>query len=221
MTEKKSWGSTVLGWFIVQDGAPASSSEGAAPAAADADAALIADAAAQTSPAIFQHEPPPPTGGQVAFDEVFGAAGIDASERERVGKAQQLLGSLPAETPVAVKKQIVEASLKAFGVPIENIIEAGVAEIQALEGYIRKNAGDTQQILEESNRRIAQFEDEVKKLRARMEQQLQQQQAITAACNAKKLDVQRVLEFFGQEAVARVVSASPRLHDPSAPGAGA
>jgi hypothetical protein len=217
MTEKKSWGSTVLGWFIVQDDAPASSEGGAAAA----DAALIAAAGAQPSPAVFQQEPPAPTDGQVAFDEVFSAAGIDASERERVGKAQQLLGSLPAETPVAVKKQIVEASLKAFGVPIENIIEAGVAEIQALEGYIRKNAGDTQQVLEESNRRIAQFEDEVRKLKARMEQQLQQQQAIAAACNAKKLDVQRVLEFFGQEAVARVVQASPRLHDPSAPGTGA
>jgi hypothetical protein len=220
MTEKKSWGSTVLGWFIVQDDGTAPAGQAAsADAAPDADAALIAAAASQPSPAIFQQEPPPPTDGQVAFEDVFNAAGIDASERERVGKAQQLLGSLPAETPVAVKKQIVEASLKAFGVPIENIIEAGVAEIQALEGYIRKSAGDTQQVLEESNRRIAQFEDEVKKLRSRMEQQLQQQQAVASACNAKKLDVQRVLEFFGQEAVARVVQASPRLHDPSAPGA--
>jgi len=217
MSDKKSWGSTVLGWFIVQDEAPASA-EGAP---ADADAALIAAAAAQPAPSVFQQEPPAPSDGQVAFDEVFGAAGIDASERERVVKAQQLLGSLPAETPLAVKKQIVEASLKAFGVPIENIIEAGVAEIQALEGYIRKTAGDTQQVLEESNRRIAQFEEEVRKLKARMEGQLHQQQAVAAACNARKLEVQRVLEFFGQEAVARVVQASPRLVDPSSAGSGA
>jgi hypothetical protein len=218
MTDKKSWGSTVLGWFIVQDDATASS--GGASQTADADAAAIA-AAAQQSPAVFQQEPPRPTGGEVAFDEVFSAAGIDADERERVGKAQQLLGSLPAETPVAVKKQIVEASLKAFGVPVDNIIETGVAEIQALEVYIRKTAGDTQQLLEEATRRIAQFEDEIKKLRAVMERQTQEQQAVAAVCNAKKLDVQRVLEFFGQEAVARVVQASPRLHDPSAPGTGA
>jgi len=58
----------------------------------------------------------------------------------------------------------------------------------------------------------------VRKIKARMEAQLQQQQAIVAACNARKLDIQHVLEFFGQEAVARVVQASPRLHDPSAPG---
>jgi len=212
MNEKKNWGSTVLGWFIVQDDAEA----GAAPPAGDADAALIAAAAAQPTPAIFQQEPPAPAEGRVAFDDVFAAAGIEGDERERVGKAQQLLASLPAETPVAVKKQIVEASLKAFGVPIENIIETGVAEIQALEAYIRKGAGDTQQVLEDTTHRIAQFEEEVRKLRAKMEQQVQQQQGIAAACNGRKLEIQKVLEFFGQEAVARVVQSSPRLHDPSA-----
>ena len=87
-----------------------------------------------------------------------------------------------------MKKQIVEASLKAFGVPIDNIIETGVAEIQALEAYIRKSAGDTQQVLEEATQRIAQFEEEVRKLRAKMEQQVQQQQGVAAACNGRKLD---------------------------------
>jgi hypothetical protein len=214
MAEKKTWGSTVLGWFIVQD--DAGPGAGGSPGAADADAAVIAAAAAQPQPPVFQQEPPPPADGQVAFDQVFTAAGIDADERERVAKAQQLLGSLPVETPVAVKKQIVEASLKAFGVPIDNIIETGVAEIQALEAYIRKSAGDTQQVLEEATKRIGQFEEEVRKLRAKMEQQVQQQQGVAAACNGRKLDVQKVLEFFGQEAVARVVQASPRLHDPAA-----
>lgn len=223
MSEKKSWGSTVLGWFIVQEGAQgAPAGEAAVSSTAASDEAVIAAAAgAQPTPEIFQAEPPAAKGGHVPFDDVFGAAGIDVAERERVGKAQQLFDSLPAETPVAVRKQIVEASLKAFGVPIDNIIETGVAEIQALEAYIRKSAGDTQQVLEESNHRIAQFEEEVKKLKGRMEEQLQQQQAIAAACNARKLDVQKVLEFFGQEAVARVVQASPRLHAPSAPAAGA
>jgi hypothetical protein len=222
MSEKK-WGSTVLGWFIVQDGAQPSADPATSSSTPDEDAATIAAAAAasQPTPAIFQQEPPPPSDGQVAFDDVFTAAGIDGGERERVGKAQQLLSSLPAETPVAVKKQIVEASLKAFGVPIDNIIETGVAEIQALEAYIRKSAGDTQQGLEESTKRIAQFEEEVRKLRAKMDQQVQQQQVVTASCNGRKLEIQKVLEFFGQEAVARVVQASPRLHDPSAPGTSA
>ena len=98
---------------------------------------------------------------------------------------------------------------RAFGVPIDKIIEAGVGEIQALEGYIRRGAGDTQKVLDESNRRIELYENEIKSLRTVMEQRVQEQQVVTAGCNAKKLDVQRILEFFGQEAVAKVVRESP------------
>ena len=44
--------------------------------------------------------------------------------------------------------------------------------------------------------------------------QVAAQYALTQACNQQKLRVQEVLEFFGQEAVARVVSQSPKLHEP-------
>jgi hypothetical protein len=47
-----------------------------------------------------------------------------------------------------------------------------------------------------------------------MEQQVTAQTALAAACNQQKLKVQEVLEFFGQEAVARVVSQSSKLHEP-------
>ena len=73
--------------------------------------------------------------------------------------------------------------------------------------------------LADSKSRIAQLEDEIKNVRTVMDQRVQEQQSVTAACNAKKLDVQRVLEFFGQEAVARVVREAPKLYDPSAPAA--
>ena len=211
MSDKRGWGSTVLGWFIVQDETGAPDAGGTPGQAASSQPEMAPDAAAS----LFQKEPPPAPGGQVDFDAVFEAAGIDADERERVAKAGELVGSLPADTAVAVKKQIVEASLKAFGVPIDKIIEAGVSEIQALEGYIRTGAADTQKVLEESTRRIQQFEDEVKRIRLVMEQRVQEQQGVAASCNTRKLQVQRILEFFGQEAVARVVQASPRLIDPS------
>ncbi len=215
MSEGQSWGSTVLGWFIVRE-ATGSTSGVVTPSAPEG--ASGADSAAQAAPAptFFQTEPPAAPGGQVDFDGVFGAAGIGPEERDRVGKAAALLASLPSESPVAVRKQIVEASMKAFGVPVDKIIEAGVEEIQALEGYIRTGAADTEKLLAESSARIAQFEGEIGNIRTVMDQRVQEQQAVTAACNAKKLDVQRVLEFFGQEAVARVVRESPKLHDPSA-----
>ena len=41
-----------------------------------------------------------------------------------------------------------------------------------------------------------------------MDQRVQEQQAVTKACNERKLGIQQILEFFGQEAVARVVQAA-------------
>jgi hypothetical protein len=211
MSEPRSWGTTVLGWFVVRDG--------------ESDASPVPDAADQppvdgpagTGPTFFQSPPPAATDGHVDFEGVFAAAGIDHDERDRVERAGNLLASLPSETPVAVRKQIVEAAMKAFGVPLDKIIETGVEEVQALEGYIRTSAAETDQLLAESRSRIDQLERQIADVRTVMDQRTREQTAIAAACNAKKIDVQRVLEFFGQEAVARVVRESPKLHDPSAP----
>jgi hypothetical protein len=218
MSQKKGWGETVAGWFIERE-APA------APVETD-----FADVPVQppptenyTSPSptqsVFQKPPPLPAGGQVDFGAVFEAAGVDQEEQQRVARTTELLRSLPAGTDVAVKKQIVEASLKAFGVPIEKIIEATVEEIQALDGYIRNGAADNEKLIQESDARIKQYEQEIQNIRSVMQQSVEEQQNLIKVCNDKKLEVQQVLEFFGQEKVANVVKASPKLHDPSDPAA--
>ena len=228
MTDKKSWGSTVAGWFIERDedaqAAPASEEMSADEAeaiirAASGGGASAAESYAAPSPTqtVFQTAPPPPSGGQVDFEAVFDAAGVDAEERARVARTVELLKSLPAGTDAGVKKQIVEASLKAFGVPIEKIIEAGVEEIQALDGYTRNAAADNATLMQESEARIKQYEDEIKNIRAIMQQSVAELQTVIKTCNDKKLEVQQVLEFFGQAKVAQVVKDSPKLHDPAAP----
>ena len=206
MSEKKSWGSTVAGWFVVQD---QPSADAAVPAVSD-------DAAAAPQPElnVFATPPPAAPGGAVDFDQVYEAAGIDAAARERVTRTQDLLNSLPPGTEEAVKKQIVMASLRAFGVPIEQIIESTAQEIQALEAYIRNGAGDTDKVTAEAEQRTKQYEDEIVKLRTIMRQRVDEQQTVVRSCNDKKLEVQKVLEFFGQDAVARVVKDSPKLHEP-------
>lgn len=202
MNDKKGWGATVLGWFVVSDDDEGQRAEGG-----DTTGAAQGEGAAEM-PQVFVKDPPAALGGRVDFDAVFEAAGIDAEQAGRVARAQELLASLPGETPAPVRKQIVEASLTAFGVSIDKIIEGGVAEIQALEGYIRTGAADTQTLLAESAARIKKFEDEILRIRTVMDQRVQEQQAVTKACNDKKLGVQQILEFFGQEAVARVVQAA-------------
>jgi hypothetical protein len=212
MSDKRGWGATVLGWFVVSDDEEGRGTTG------DAVAGEHGGDPPAAAPQVFVKDPPAAVDGQVDFDKVFEAAGLDADETGRVAKAQELLTSLPGETPAAVKKQIVEASLTAFGVSIDRIIEGGVAEIQALEGYIRTGAADTQTLLAESAERIKKFEAEVQRIRTVMDQRVQEQQAVTKACNEKKLGIQQILEFFGQEAVARVVqAASERRSQADAP----
>jgi hypothetical protein len=232
MSDKKSWGETVAGWFLERDGPVASP----APEVPTDDASLdgvgygstasgsVSSAAGSdnyTAPSptqsVFHSAPPPPAGGQIDFPAVFSAAGVDGDEQQRVARTTDLLKSLPAGTDAAVKKQIVEASLKAFGVPIEKIIEATAEEIQALDGYIRNCAADNEKLIQESDARIKHYEEEIKNIRAVMQQSVEEQQNLIKVCNDKKLEIQQVLEFFGREKVASVVQASPKLHDPSGP----
>lgn len=235
---EKSWGDTVVGWFIVKDEDGTQNSQPEADltadeliakyasqtplsadgtsAAATEDAAVVATETHGSNQVPADYGTPPPTvDGKVDFDAVFETGGIDAEERERIAKAQSLLDSLPESTDVAVKKQIVEASLKAFGVPIEKIIEAGAGEIQALEFYIRSGATDTEKVLQDGTKRIQEYEQEIQNLRKIMEDRVKEQNSVIAACNAKKLEVQKILEFFGRDVVAQVVKESPKLQEPA------
>jgi hypothetical protein len=216
MAAMKSWGSTVVGWFVVQDPADDASQADAADAGAVDEVARRGASTdnADPGPTVFTTPPPAAPGGNVDFDKVFEAAGIDSEERERVGRTLDLINSLPPDTDDAVRKQIVMASLRAFSVPIDKIIEAGAAELQALEGYIRAGAADVSKVVEEAEKRIKQYEEEIVQLKSVMQERVEEQQGVIRNCNTRKLDVQKVLEFFGQEAVAKVVHESPRLHEP-------
>ena len=214
MTQKKGWGSTVAGWFIVQDSTAAPGDDAYSPA--DGSEASVPSSASQATPLdVFKTAPPEAPGGKVDFDNVFEAAGIDAEERERVSKTLGLLTDLPPGTDETVKKQIVMASLRAFNVPVEKIIESGAQQLQALEAYIRAGAADVEKVTLEADQRIKQYQEEIERLKTVMKQRVDEQNAVISSCNNKKLDVQKVLEFFGQEAVARVVRESPKLQEPS------
>jgi hypothetical protein len=213
MPEKKGWGNTVKGWFIVHD----SSGEAEVPESAATSEDELIRQAAHAEPddlPVFTSEPPPAPAGEVDFGSVYEAAGITAEEHERVSRTLELLSSLPPDTEEAVKRQIVMASLRAFGVPIEKIIESGAEQLQALEAYIRGSARDTEQVTTQGEKDIHALEEQIALLRKAMQGRVEEQHKVMRACNAKKLEVQKVLEFFGQDAVAKVVRESPKLHEP-------
>lgn len=218
MADKKSLGRRVMGWFVVdEDGGKK------APPVSDESVDDLIKRYAEDKPAAAAPPPPPvelkgeiprATGGQLDLPRIFVAAGISAEEQGRVIRAQELLKTLPVETPVAIKRQIVEASLKAFGYPIDDLIEAGAQEIQALEAYIQREAAETQRTLADASKRIEVLNQEIVDLRKLMQTSIDEQNLATQASNEAKLQVQQVLEFFGDEAIARVVHASPKLQEP-------
>jgi hypothetical protein len=230
--KKGGLGHTVLGWFIEKDAAGAGGSDvpfEPAPDAPTGDPAApgtpgVTGASSSPGPNAFQAAPAlsggaggsgaPVPPGNLDFESIFDAAGIAAEERGQVERAKELLLNLPAEAPAAVKKQVVSAALKAFGIPIERIIEASAQEIQALEGYIQTGAAQAETFRAEAERKAAAFQQEIERIRTAAESRVREQQGVVGACNAKKLEVQQILEFFGQEAVAQVVRDSPKLQSP-------
>src|SRR5689334_1011618 len=164
MTSKKSLGDTVLGWLVVRedDGAQEATTdeliEKYEKKAAAAPPGPKPGAGGKKQPAAAPPPPPPAvqlkgdvpqivagsTPDTKVFQQVYRAAEITEVEQERVEKALVLLQSLPTEASKETKKQIVEASMKAFGVPIDEIIETGVAEIQALDAFIKHGEQHTQ-----------------------------------------------------------------------------
>ena len=233
MSAKKGLGETVLGWFVVREGddEEKSAAEEVAekldkkPAAKAAPPAAGKPVAGKAAPPAAPAKPAPPPvrlkdAPQVAagstpdakvFAQVYRSAGMSDAEQERVEKALGLIQTLPSETPREVKKQIVEASMKAFGIPVDEIIEAGVQEIQALDAFIKHGEQHTQSVLSDARARVQKLEAEINEIRRLMELQVNTQQSLTRASNEQKLRIQSVLEFFGQEAVARVVKESPKL----------
>jgi hypothetical protein len=236
MSSKKGLGETVMGWFVVRE------DDGQEPEATtdeliekyEKKAAAAAPAAPArgrpSAPAAAPAAPPPPavklnasapkivagsTPTASVFAQVYRSAEIDDEEQERVEKALTLLQSLPTETPKEIRKQIVEASMKAFGIPIDQIIETGAQEIQALDAFIKHGEAQTQSVLSDARARVIKLDAEIAEIKKLMELQVGTQESLARATNEQKLRVQTVLEFFGQEAVARVVRESPKLIEPT------
>jgi hypothetical protein len=223
MPEERGLGSKILGLFVEtdsKDGTPAEGTEAVSPSGEKSAAELVAELAGQSmpkkgaAPAAGTPAPPPPpaarpaipaptgpvTPAKVDFDAVFKGAGMDASELDRVRKAEDLLKSLPEGTPQDVKRQIVEASLKAFGFEITKIVGAAQNQLKALETYVRLNEQQTAKAISDAQAQIAQLEDKIIGLRADITKKTEQLAAVSAAADSRKSEVHRVLDFFGAPA---------------------
>jgi hypothetical protein len=223
MPEEKGLGSKLLGLFVEKaDATPEDDVPAEKPDSEKTAAELVAELAGQTTPK--KGAPPPPMGkvgapvpaparpplpvptgpitpAAVDFDAVFKSAGLDVSELDRVRKAEELLKSLPEATPQEIKRQIVEASLKAFGFDVQKIIAAAQNQLKALETYRRVNETQTAKSITDAQAQIAQYEDKIITLRAEITKKTESLASVGAAADNRKTQVHQVLEFFGAPAV--------------------
>lgn len=220
MPEEKGLGSKFLGLFVEsKDGTPAEGTEsverddGREKTPAEIVAELAGQSAGKKGPAPVAARPAAPTASaaipkftgtvtpaQVDFDAVFKTAGMDTAELDRVRKAEELLKGLPEATPVEIKRQIVEASLKAFGFELNKIVSAAQNQLKALETYVRLNEQGTAKAITDAQAQIAQLEDKVISLRAGITSKTEQLASVAAAADERKGQVHRVLEFFNAPA---------------------
>lgn len=133
---------------------------------------------------------------EVNFVAVFETAGVDATARERVTKAEDLLGSLPSEAPPEVKRKIVEASFRAFDVPLDKIVEAATSENDAIRMYVQNGQRQTREARADGAAKIAQLEEQIAKVREEMRIAAEHQKQREAQAATRTDAITSILRFF-------------------------
>ncbi len=153
--------------------------------------------------------PPPPPGPPpfklatrysttIDFPAVLSKAGVDGEQQQRVRKAQELLRSLPEDSPAALKRRIVEAAFNAFDVPTQKIISAATTEVSALEAFIQEGGARAQKVLDDGTARIAELDAEIALIKDSMAAAIADQAVRDAATRQQIADVKPILAFFAQ-----------------------
>lgn len=200
---EKGLGSKILGLFV--------ETEAEAAPGAKSSSELVAEIAEQAALQRPPAEPPslrlePATALQAQspadFEAIFREAGMDAEELDRVKKAEELLKSLPEATPMPIKRQIVEASLKAFGFQMERILLAAHNQRRALDAYVKVKETATARAITEAEQQIRSLNERIGSLRAEIEKRTSSLAGLSQAAQSRKAQVQKVIDFFQSQPAA-------------------
>jgi hypothetical protein len=157
--------------------------------------------------------PPPPPGPPpfklasrysttIDFPAVLSRAGVDSEQQQRVKKAQDLLRSLPEDSPAALKRRIVEAAFNAFDVPTQKIIGAATTEVAALEAFFQEGGAKAQKVVDDGTARIAELDAEIAQIKESMAAAIADQAIRDAATRQQIADVKPIIGFFAQSQAA-------------------
>lgn len=225
MADQKGLGSKFLGLFVEREGKGAPDDEAPAPEGEKSAADLVAELAGQgpqkaaphpghpapagdpgpAMPPLPPRAPPGPNAAPLApghFDQVLKDAGLGADDLDRVKKAEELLKGLPADAPVAMKRQIVEMTLRTMGIEVVKIVQAAQKQLGQLDKHVKANEDATQAATQAAQAQIKQLDERIIELKVAIEKRVDALQQVRAAADQRKNEVQKVVDFFAQPAEA-------------------
>ena len=193
MTEQKGLGKKIKRLFLEDDGG-----EGASPASAADEVARVAETAFPASSAPPVAPPPQATvePAKLDFKEIYQTAGLAEDDLAQVDRAEKLLRTLPANLSLETQKQILDGTLKTFGVDpqrIRNSIKRQQRALSAWAGVVKQDA-DTRDA--EAHVRIESLRAEALKIEHAIEERARSRASVELACKTQSEAVGRMIDFL-------------------------
>lgn len=203
MSEQRGLGNKFKRLFLEEEGG-----EAAPPASAAEEVATLAQAA--NAP----HDPAQPAATQTAatgagapplpnvepakldFKDIYKTAGLAEDDLAQVDRVEKLLRTLPANLPLETQKQILEGTLKTFGVDPQRIRDSIKRQQRALAAWTGVVKQDADKRDAEAHARIESLRAEALKLEHAIEERARSRAAVELACKSQGDAVGRILDFL-------------------------
>ncbi len=190
-TEQKGLGKKIKRLFL-EEGDERAASAGATEEVAEiAQQAETTRQAQATAEAGRQLEP-----AQVDFGSIYRAAGLSQDELDEVDRTEKLLRTLPANLALETQKQILEGTLKTFGVALERIRHTIARQQRSLVAYAGVVKQDAEKRDAEARARIEQLRAEALKLERGIEDRARGRAAVELACKNQSDAIGRMIGFL-------------------------
>ncbi|HLK15370.1 MAG TPA: hypothetical protein VKT78_11245 [Fimbriimonadaceae bacterium] len=147
--------------------------------------------------------PPVSADGIPDFKAIYEKSGVPAVSFG-AEEAMQVIGSLPADLPIDVKRKTVGATLsamgKAMGVTTDSVVADASRKIAALHSFTEQLTAQTNQYQAMIEQKIADLKKQIADCEAMHGEASGKLDTVVKACQAEAAKVEDVLEFFTHDA---------------------
>jgi hypothetical protein len=190
MPEPHGIGSKIKRLFVEEE-------EGGAPASAAAEAAGAAQQQAPAPAAAAAATPQAPVEpAKLDCPGIYRAAGLTDEDLSQVEHAEQLLKTLPSNLPLETQKQILEGTLKTFGVDPARIQQTIQRQQRALAGYASVVRHDAEKRDADARSRIDALRAEALKLERAIEERARGRAGVELSCKMQSDAVSRMVAYL-------------------------